>query len=250
MKSDMSMNLKILSRMVKSVRGLILADEYTLDDEVRFRRLLLDLEIVLDDSGEAETITALREELKELRRLMYRDELTGVLNRRGVNEVFGNFFKEALFANENSEKRRGLIISDFSVIFIDLDDFKKINDQFGHEEGDKILKECAKFLESRVREIDAIGRYGGEEFIIGLLGTSEHGAYEKAEQLRKELQENIFVNNEVPLTASFGVASLKTTNAKTLEDLIRAADLAMYEAKLDLGKNMVARHSERKDHNS
>lgn len=51
MKSDMSMNLKILSRMVKSVRGLILADEYTLDDEVRFRRLLLDLEIVLDDSG-------------------------------------------------------------------------------------------------------------------------------------------------------------------------------------------------------
>jgi GGDEF domain-containing protein len=64
------------------------------------------------------------------------------------------------------------------------------------------------------------------------------------------LQENIFVNNEVPLTASFGVASLKTTNAKTLEDLIRAADLAMYEAKLDLGKNMVARHSERKDHNS
>lgn len=239
------MNTKALSRTLRRVRGLILADEHTLDDEVRFRQLLIDFEIMPDDSEDPDTVAALRKELKELKQLVYRDELTGVLNRRGVYEEFGSFFKETLFAIEHAEKRRGLIISDFSVIFLDLDDFKKINDRFGHDEGDRVLVACARFLENGVREIDAVGRFGGEEFVVGLLGASEEEAAEKAEQLRKDLSENVLINNEVPLTASFGVASLKTTQAKTLENLIHAADVAMYEAKTTRGKNMVARYSDR-----
>lgn len=238
------MSTETLSRTLQRVRGLILTDERTLDDEAEFRQLLIDFEIVSEGAENDETVVALRKELKELKRLVYRDELTGVLNRRGVHEEFGRFFKEALYSIENAQKRRGLIISDFSIIFIDLDDFKKVNDQFGHDEGDRVLVSCARFFEANVRDIDAVGRFGGEEFVIGLLGASEKEAYEKAEQLRQKVSETVLVNGTEPLAASFGVASLKTTRAQTLENLIHAADIAMYEAKTVRGKNATARHSE------
>ncbi len=237
------MDTETLSRTLRRVRGLILTDERTLDDEDEFRQLLIDFEIVSEGSGNEEMIRALRKELKDLKRLVYRDELTGVLNRRGVQEEFGKFFKETLYSIENTQKRQGLIISDFTVIFIDLDDFKKVNDEFGHDEGDRVLVSCARFFEANVREIDAVGRFGGEEFVIGLLGASEDEAYEKAEKIRKMLVEHVSVG-DAPITTSIGVASLRQSHAKTLDELITAADKAMYEAKTVRGKNTSVRFSE------
>lgn len=233
-----------LAYVLQHLRSLILVDEQVFEDIGSLKVLLRKFEIVFDEGSHDHSIEALRRELRTLKRLVYKDELTGILNRRGVYEEFGGFFREALFYKENKKQRQGVIIKDFSVIFMDLDNFKSINDRFGHDEGDRVLKEFAAVLKKHARETDAVGRFGGEEFVVGLLGAPESEAYEKAEELRAAITKEIIVNGEERLTASFGIASLGSSDVHTLDGLIHAADVAMYDAKLNRGKNATTKYSD------
>ncbi len=158
-----------------------------------------------------------------------KDRLTGVYNR--------TYFDELLKKEFAFHKRAKLPLS---LIFLDLDDFKKINDTFGHICGDEILKKVASTLKSNVRESDYVCRYGGEEFVIILKNTEFEKAMKKAESLRVLISsiELLCNSNNIGITASIGVSTLDGNNFKSGKRLLAEADSAMYRAK-ELGKNLV-----------
>lgn len=191
-------------------------------------------------------IQELEEEVSRLQKLVTYDELTNALNRRGLLEKLESVFKEALYLKEHPESKRHFYIDNLSVIFIDVDNFKKINDNYGHATGDEVLKAVTALIKDEVREIDFVGRLGGEEFVVALLGASEEDAFKKAERIRKRIHEEKFVDgfDELVVTISVGVASIQRSDSKDATDLIAMADQAMYEAKTKRGKNNVVRYSE------
>jgi len=170
----------------------------------------------------------LEKDLERLKRLVYYDELTGVLNRRGFAEEAGRAFRAVSFGRAEIERRIGFRIP-FSVLFIDLDDFKKLNDTRGHEEGDKALKKAAEIMGAGLRASDVFARWGGEEFVVALLGATGAAAKAVAEKLRHDI-------TKAGLSASIGVASYQ--KEKNLAELVDSADKAMYQAKRK-GKNRV-----------
>ena len=131
---------------------------------------------------------------------------------------------------------------DLSVIFMDLDGFKEVNDTLGHRQGDRILKDLGELLSVTVRESDFVCRYGGDEFVIILPETDLQAARAKAEDLRDQVANHVFITpeqaggDELPLTLSAGVAS--TRNSTDGRGLLNQADRALYAAKR-AGKNKV-----------
>ena len=176
-------------------------------------------------------------ELARLTKLVYYDDLTGLLNRRGFNEEAGRAFPLVSYGTTNIERRVGFQIP-FSVIFLDIDNFKALNDTHGHAAGDAALKVVADVLRIHLRTGDLYGRMGGEEFVAAIIGASAHHASTIAEKLRESLEQMQFEweGVHIPLTASFGVAEY--TTEQTLHGLIGKADRAMYQAKR-AGKNRV-----------
>jgi len=169
----------------------------------------------------------------DLNRLIFekaiKDRLTGIYNR--------TYFDELLKKEFAFHKRAKLPMS---LIFIDLDDFKKVNDTFGHLCGDEILKKVASTVKANVRESDYFCRYGGEEFVIILKNTPFEKAMKKAESLRKLIEgiETLCNSKQITVSASFGVATLENNNFPNEKRLLAEADAAMYRAK-ELGKNTV-----------
>jgi diguanylate cyclase (GGDEF)-like protein len=151
------------------------------------------------------------------------DTLTGLPNRR----EFEDRFAYELERSSRSERPLGLIA-------IDLDWFKEINDQFGHEEGDRVLKTVAATLRKATRRIDSVARVGGEEFSVLVPEAGEEETHRLAERLRREVKE-MFVDHDRPLTLSCGIATFPASGL-TSGDLMRAADRALYMAK-DLGRD-------------
>lgn len=147
--------------------------------------------------------------------LAYTDGLTGLKNHRTFQELFRGAFSSA--------KRYRLPLS---LLMIDLDQFKTLNDLHGHPAGDKVLKHAATMISSRVRESDIVARYGGEEFALVLPNTDVTGAMSLAEQLREEMPRN----SPYPFTVSVGVAEIGDTIA-TPDQLLSLADDSLYEAK-------------------
>lgn len=128
----------------------------------------------------------------------------------------------------------------FSLIFMDIDYFKNVNDRHGHLVGSKVLIELAQLLRKSLRKIDVVSRYGGDEFVILLPQTSRGSSFMVAERLRKTIERNVFFEEEglsIRLTASFGVASYPD-DARNKEDLLKLADRAMYHGKFST-KNVV-----------
>lgn len=185
-----------------------------------------------------ENIVALEAELERLIRLVYYDELTGILDRRGFLEEAGKTFRKIAFGETPLERRLGLQIP-FSIIFIDLDGFKKINDIHGHKIGDLVLKRVSTILTEQLRSSDIFARWGGEEFVVALLGVNSTAAEIAAEKLRRAIEKKeLPVNGKsLRITASFGIKTYE--KEKSLLDLVNGADKAMYEAK-KAGKNRVA----------
>ena len=163
----------------------------------------------------------------KLKETSFRDDVTGLYNRR--------FFSLRL-EEEISRFRR--FNHPVSVVLLDLDGFKSINDEFGHAVGDETLREIAQILMKQSRGINVVSRYGGDEFAILLVETSKAGARLYADRIRQVVA-TFPLSHGKPVTASFGVASLPDDEATNSEDLFRAADEALYAAKR-AGKNQVA----------
>ncbi len=181
---------------------------------------------------------ALEEREKELlevnERLTYMsqtDALTGLDNRRHLNERIDEMFSHAKRLNEP-----------FSLVMCDLDKFKSVNDTYGHQAGDEVLKQLSAILKDEAREIDRVGRYGGEEFMLLLPGTVLDAAVTFAERVRKRIEGNTFTfpGGTLTRTSSFGVAGWPHPKIEQCDDLVRTADDALYVAK-ETGRNKVVR---------
>ncbi len=166
---------------------------------------------------------------KKVQEMAITDSLTEVSTRR--------YFLESFRGEIRRSMRRK---SSMSFLMIDLDYFKEKNDKFGHLVGDVILREIAKILKSNLREIDMIGRYGGEEFSVVLAGIDRVGAFQVAERLRSSIEHSVFkaYDEKVSSTISIGIASFPEDGVDE-NTLIESADRALYKAKED-GRNRVA----------
>jgi two-component system cell cycle response regulator len=158
------------------------------------------------------------------------DPLTGLFNRRRFADVLKREFAV-------TRRYRNTL----SCLLIDLDHFKQINDRFGHDAGDQVLKEAARRIVGSLREVDLAARYGGEEFAVLLPHTSKTDARIVAERLLSNLrkQEFKFGSEVVRVTASVGCAGNSDVASGAADDLVKAADVALYEAK-NAGRNRVA----------
>lgn len=163
-----------------------------------------------------------------LEKLATTDPMTGILNRRSFFDISEKLLKLSL-RNKST----------FSIVLLDIDFFKKVNDTYGHLAGDEIIKYLVKMVKKEMRESDVFSRFGGEEFIILLPETDEKGASILAEKLRKNMDDNPYVASDlisIPVTVSIGISELK--EQKLLRDIIYRADQALYEAK-EAGRNIV-----------
>jgi len=160
--------------------------------------------------------------IEKINQLTITDELTGLYNDRHFH---------ALLEYEIERARRAATA--LSLVFIDLDHFKQVNDTFGHLTGSRLLKEVGQVIREKTRRINHAARYGGDEFVILLPGTDQEGALGMTNNLRKNLQNEDFrADDGTPLkvTASFGIATYPV-HASTKEELLRLADEAMYDVK-------------------
>lgn len=171
-------------------------------------------------------------ENSRLYRMATLDRMTGLY----VHHYFQERLAEEIKRSERSQ-------SPLTLIMADLDNFKIINDTYGHQSGDIILKDIAKIIHSNIRSFDIAARYGGEEFAVILTDTSIEAAHHIAERLRKKVENAVFSGASVPLkiTISIGIAQFNDENDRNKDDLIRKADKALYEAK-NSGKNLVVIH--------
>ena len=187
-------------------------------------------------------IKRLQEELEErerqlleanerLRHMSRTDALTGLDNRRYLEQQL-----DMMYAH--SER----LAEPLACVICDLDRFKSVNDTYGHHAGDQVLKQFAQILKKEAREIDRVGRYGGEEFLILLPGTVLDAAVTFAERVRKDVESHTFTYDGGTLqrTASFGVAAWPHPRIDSCDGIVRAADDALYVAK-ETGRNRVVR---------
>lgn len=176
----------------------------------------------------------LEEVNKRLRKLSITDGLTELFNHRHVHQLLHEEFERSARSGEP-----------VAVAMLDLDRFKQVNDTYGHPTGDVILYETARMLRETAREIDMVGRYGGEEFIVILPNTEEDEAARFAERVRAAVEAHVYRDeqHEVRMTVSSGVASYPAPQIDTPEALLKRADQGLYAAKTG-GRNRVVRASE------
>ncbi len=168
----------------------------------------------------------LKEANETIERLARTDALTGLANRRTLAETFGREIARAERLQE-----------DLSVIMADLDHFKSINDNFGHKTGDQVLARSAAVFKSQLRPYDLAARYGGDEFVLVLPGTSTDGAIAVAERIRDVVADLTVPGCGRQITVSIGVAGW--ISGEAAEELVARADAALYNAK-SFGRNRVA----------
>ncbi len=175
----------------------------------------------------------LKSRIKLLEKDLIHDDLTSLKTRRYFEEELRSNL-DLIFEKKDHSRKEVFGFKRISVLFLDIDNFKVINDTYGHDAGDEVLRLVAKILIKNVRKTDMAARFGGEEFAVALLGAGRESAYEKAERIRKDFETAEIVNYpEMKITASIGVAEAKD---KHVSRLIKNADMAMYDAKQS-GKN-------------
>lgn len=166
---------------------------------------------------------SLKEKNVEFAELAHRDSLTGARNRNAVRDWLDQMSQQVRWGKQT-----------FSVIYIDIDYFKKINDKLGHQTGDDILREFVLVITSAIKNTDFLVRWGGEEFIVFCPNHNAQQATEKAEHIRKTVEHHLWCHNE-SLTCSLGVTEMKD---ERITEVIARADDALYKAK-NAGRNKV-----------
>ncbi|MBE1299251.1 MAG: diguanylate cyclase [Alteromonadaceae bacterium] len=204
------------------------------DEVVGITGVVLDITSEIEIEFTNKQLTAINEEFEkaqsELTKLASTDPLTNLYNRRYFTEISESIYKLAVREKEP-----------VSIVMIDIDNFKPINDTYGHKAGDLVLIKLSQILTDAVRKSDVVCRFGGEEFIILLPKTGKPYAKVVAENVRTNIEANtVEVNNDVAInfTASLGISTFMQPEPEQLERLINEADEALYRAK-ELGKNQV-----------
>ncbi len=229
-----------LSSTLAQFRGLVMSrlasirtalEEKRRSEMIRQERLSEEMESLNQNLNKMKKeVNQVHEKRKALQKEMLIDPLTGIANRRALRERLKNelcrFQRYRQF---------------FSMLLFDIDNFKEINDQYGHWAGDRCLKEIIKRVRPILRETDFIARWGGDEFVIIFPGTDLESAAAVAERLRKLIQNTRYVyhKQEISLTVSIGVTEINDSDP-TQEMIFNCVDKAMYKAKKN-GKNMVTR---------
>ncbi|MBU0689890.1 MAG: diguanylate cyclase [Gammaproteobacteria bacterium] len=178
------------------------------------------------DEAEAR-IKQLEEELMQVSELVREDQLTGALNRRGLDETLDRELKRA-------DRNKTLLC----VALLDIDNFKKLNDSLGHQAGDRALTHLTQVIKDTLRPSDAVGRYGGEEFVIILPDTDINAGVEAVQRLQRDLTKKFFLHNNERILVTFSAGVALRGEEEDQEDLLGRADKAMYQAK-QTGKNRV-----------
>jgi diguanylate cyclase (GGDEF)-like protein len=176
-----------------------------------------------------EALESTQADNRRLEELATTDPLTRLLNRRALSDRL---------AAEMDRARR--YASQLTILLIDIDFFKRVNDTAGHLAGDEVLRRVAGLIQSAVRTVDVVARYGGEEFVVILPETSEAGSVVFAERLRMGIEAHEFavVGGKIRLTVSIGIATFPATDVISADDCFAKADAAMYRAKQN-GRNQV-----------
>lgn len=176
-----------------------------------------------------ESLQEIQQKNQQLSNLSNQDPLTGLANRRCFEQALR---REIMRANR--------FASNLSMLALDVDNFKNINDTYGHQEGDQVLKGIADILTSHVREVDTVCRYGGEEFIVLLVEANDGLSRSIGERIRKAVSAKHFNNVYLPVTVSIGH---KQFQGETAQAFIESADQMMYQAKRQ-GKNQLVSNGE------
>ena len=155
------------------------------------------------------------------------DSLTGLYNRKyafsHLNEAIGN-------AHQYSKN--------ITILMVDIDFFKKVNDTYGHQVGDEVLKQVSIVITKTLRDNDIVGRYGGEEYIVGLINTTSEIAHQVAERIRKNIADTSIIINEQTISVTVSIGMTCLCKEDNLHDLIKRSDTALYSAK-EAGRNCV-----------
>jgi len=172
---------------------------------------------------------------EELKATLIRDELTGLFNKR--------YFMNRLSEEYERAKRYGVPLS---LCIFDIDNFKLINDTYGHIFGDQVLKQVGRLTSGTVRHVDIAARYGGEEFTVLFTHTALENAVIIAERIHRAISTLIFPYNEkeIQVTATFGISAYSSVNVKEPKELLHHADMALYEGKKRYDKNCVVTYTE------
>jgi two-component system, cell cycle response regulator len=208
------------------------ADDY-ITKPINFAELRARVRSLLRIKALQEKLERRERELAEMNERLLRisqtDGLTGLLNRRHLEERLREMFEHSTRLNEP-----------LGCVMLDIDHFKSVNDTHGHQAGDAILRQFADILTDVARDIDRVGRYGGEEFMILLPASSLEDAVSFAERVRRAVEERTFTfeGGEVKRTLSAGVSAWPHPQVRDCDTLIRAADDALYVAK-ERGRNRV-----------
>lgn len=172
-------------------------------------------------------LEAVSSELQRTQELARTDPLTGFGNRRAMEE---------LVRREIARSRR--TAEPFSLAIFDIDHFKRVNDQFGHDVGDQALIHVANVVKASIREADEICRYGGEEFVVTLPGAGAQGAHFVMDRMRTRLENTPLITGEHRITLRFSAGVAQLSSGESFEILLHRVDAALYEAK-NTGRNRV-----------
>lgn len=181
------------------------------------------VEVFVDNSSRI----AFLHRIEELQRLVIIDHLTGLTNRR--------FIEMSLEARLSEMKRYGW---SFGVLFIDIDNFKNINDLYGHETGDNVLRMIAQTFINNSRPFDTTGRWGGEEFVSIILNVDRERLFDVANRMRMLIEQSVMTIGSDLIKVTVSIGATMANSEDTVEDIIRRADRLMYHGKIS-GKNRV-----------